>query len=126
MLGGTWSFGNKRNREIGRELFSKLTNKSVIRPYNNRLYLEDQYFLIQHVWPLAILNSTIHDSYFCREFGDKALPFPTKRPSLDCFISCNECCGKKENFNVSFQLSDKSVGKECPMACRKDKDWKFC
>jgi hypothetical protein len=127
MLGGTWSFCNKRNRIIGREIFLKITNKSIIRPYNNRLYLEDQFFLIHHVWPLAKLNSTIHDSYFCGEFGDKTLPFPTKRPSLDCFISCNECCIKIVNLtSIPLKLSNKSVSRECPITCRKNKNWKFC
>jgi len=125
MLGGAWSYSNQRNREIGREIFSKLTNKSIIRPYNNRLYLEDQYFLIHHVWPQAKLNSTVHDSYFCTEFGGTALPFPTQRESLDCFISCNNCCLKKSLLKTSL-ISDKSVGRECPYVCRKNKDWKFC
>ena len=125
MLGGTWSYSNQRNRKIGREIFLKLMNKSTIRPYNNRLYLEDQYFLIHHVWPLAKLNATIHDSYFCEEFDDESIPFPTKRENLDCFISCNNCCLVKEILKSS-SISVKSVGKECPLNCRKKKDWNYC
>ena len=124
MLGGAWSFANKRNRELGNEIFSKLTNPSIIRAYNNRLYLEDQYFLVHHVWPIAKLNSTIHDSYFCEEFGGK--PFPNRRENMDCFVSCSNCCLTRQQNMSRTLISEKSVGKYCPSACRKNNEWTFC
>ncbi len=126
MLGGTWSFSNIRNRIVGKELFRKLATFDVIRPYNNRIYLEDQFFLIHHIWPIAKQNATIHDSYYCKDFGGE--PFPTQRPSHDCFISCSNCCssGNSSDVVTEKRVGLYSVGKECPVECRKEINWNYC
>lgn len=127
ILGGLWSIALKRNRSLSSQIFSKLMNKNLIRPYNNRIYLEDQYFLVHHIWPLVQRHSMIHDSYYCDEFPSEGLvkAFPSQRANTGCFVSCSNCCEYTSN-KQNLQLSINSVGHICPIECRFDKNWIYC
>ncbi|RMZ98930.1 hypothetical protein BpHYR1_053548 [Brachionus plicatilis] len=127
ILGGLWSLATKRNRSLSSEIFTRLVNKNFIRPYNNRIYLEDQYFLAHYVWPLVQSQSLIHDSYYCKEFQSQGLikAFPNQRPNTECFVSCSNCCEYTMN-KTNSKLGIKSVGRTCPVECRFDKKWNYC
>ena len=124
MLAGLWGFFVSKNKTLAKEIYQILLNKEIMRPYNNKMYLEDQHFLTAYVWPKAKINSTIHDSFFCNEYG--GVPFPSKRENTNCFVSCSNCCLNKSNVMKTSFISKESVGRECPLVCRKNKEWNFC
>lgn len=127
ILGGLWSIASKRNRTLSIQIFLKLIDKSLIRPYNNRIYLEDQYFLIHHVWPLVQSQTLVHDSFYCTQFPTNGLvkPFPTQRPDTECFVSCSNCCENTMN-EAKAEHGIKSVSRMCPIECRFEIKWIYC
>lgn len=124
MQAGLWGLSVSKNRSLAKQIYQTLLNKEIMRPYNNKMYLEDQFFLTAYVWPTAKLNSTVHDSYFCNDYG--GIYFPTKRENTNCFVSCSNCCLNKTKLMKVGYISRESVGKECPLSCRKQKEWNFC
>lgn len=104
-------------------MFRTLIDKNVQYKYkwNDDNYKgADQEFLSKYIWPLAINNATMHDSYSCNFFGGE--PFPSERP-LDrfCFAACFwPCCDKKLNQTDRMP--------ECPIECRpkNHQDWIYC
>ncbi|CAF0726673.1 unnamed protein product [Brachionus calyciflorus] len=126
ILGGLWSLKSSLNRTLSKTIIQKLTNKNLIRPYNNKIYLEDQYFLTHHIWPIVKDKGFIHDSYYCEDFGSESFTkgFPSRRIDLGCFVSCIDCC--KTNHTSGQILNHKSVGKKCPKKFRFKKEWEYC
>ena len=63
---GLWGFKNFMDRKYGFSLYQMMSEPKNLLKYNNNSVNPkgyDQYFLSDHVWPLAKLNATIHDSY---------------------------------------------------------------
>ncbi len=118
MAGGLWGLKTKIDRNLAKYQYSKITSAFLSRWYT--LYSiekgRDQYLLNWYFWPYAKLNSTVHDSYTCLEFGG-GKPFPSQRPLYEnCFVGAPGCC---QDSNRLYRI-------ECPEACRFDKKWKFC
>lgn len=124
ILGGMWGFKNKLDRKLAAHLFRIILSKlvqywhQIISPeiFNKG---QDQNILREYFWPIARLNSTIHDSYHCEELGGRA--FPTKRPlGSSCFVGALGCC--EPNSQVKFNS-------KCPEKCRppdKVHEWIYC
>lgn len=115
MLAGMWGFRNKMDRFLSKWIYSKLVSKKLSLYYNLKSHENykglDQEFLADYVYPLIYSHSTVHDSFFCRNYFNSK-PFPTQRIVTD---------------HVGSRLLDNtSRTKECPVACRLNKDWKFC
>ncbi len=115
-----YGFANVRNRELSKKLFSILIDKKIAnRYYKNGVSVKglDQEFLREFFWEYAQKNSTIHDSYTCKEFQGK--PFPTQRPNSFCYVSCIYCC--EDNYKHR-------TNKECPIECRPEdhQNWIYC
>ena len=114
-----WGFHNKRDRNLGKEIFKKIIDPSIAKKYHTSGTKTktgpDQFFLADHVYPLIKSRSIIHDSYTCKNY-ENSKPFPTKRVA-DCFIGDSDMAGCG---NKTFH--------ECPVACRPDnhQDWIFC
>ena len=83
----------------------------------------DQFLLAYYFWPLAIKNSTIHDSYHCQVKdlgGEFSQPFPTRRPNGSrCHVGALGCCDTKSSLSI-IQI--------CPENCRpiEHRDWIYC
>ena len=73
---------------------------------------EDQEILTNQVWMHWDDEDIFqHDSYFC-EIYSGSRGFPTQR--------------KNESFNVFGAVGPEPFWEECPVACRRQKDWVFC
>ena len=124
IVGCCWGFANERSPKMAQSLFNVITNLYIANMYNvNQMNPKgyDQFLLSDYFWPLAKLNSTIHDSYTCNEF--KGMPFPKQRSELtSCFVGCvimYKCCYSSNISEPNFI---------CPIECRpsEHKDWKYC
>ena len=129
---------NVSRRSISRYLFNVITDPFVAKWYKYYpTYIkngQDQYLLERFVWPLAIYNATIHDSYHCsnKALGnsDESSPFPTQR-RFNCFVGQIGCCRESDTV---YSLSEPvSIGMNpitsiCPLECRPHdhKDWIYC
>jgi hypothetical protein len=119
MLGGMWGFQSFLNRSLSHLILNKIHNRELIKHYTGHA---DQTFLTDHVWPYAKSDALVHDSFHCTKgFGQKPVPFPTQRPSVNetnCFVGCiRPCCTRgKRPFN------------ECPKECRPKghPEWIYC
>ncbi len=118
--GGMWGFYNGRDRALGRQIFKKMTNKTIASRYHKSGAATkrgpDQFFLTDHVYPLIKTRSIVHDSYTCSSYKYSEA-FPTQRIG-SCFIGASGDqlhCEKKQFY-------------ECPLRCRpaEHKNWTYC
>jgi len=116
MLAGLWGFRLHKARKLGFQLFQRFVNPNVyewhrVNMNNNQA---DQQFLRDYFTEIVRHSVIIHDSFHCARLGGQ--PFPTQRPTSHyCHVGAYGCC----NLNVSFPH-------ECPVQCRKQKEWVFC
>jgi hypothetical protein len=116
ILGGMWGFYNERNRTLANRILNLILDKNISVRYNSNDKSPkgaDQHFLTSHVYGLIKVDSVIHDSYLCQNYGGQ--PFPTKRKG-NCFIGNPFDC----NITASFF--------KCPPQCRPKAhlDWESC
>ncbi|XP_046448599.1 uncharacterized protein LOC124197263 [Daphnia pulex] len=112
ILGGLWGAKvHQRRRDIGR-----VVEKMFKRPMPS-FHGVDQLLLKFYLWPLAVKDSVIHDSYCCETFPSSSLlPFPTRRQDSSSFVG-----------SVYTNQSLPSPGM-CPEKCRPQRhpDWNEC
>ncbi|KAK8724676.1 hypothetical protein OTU49_011205 [Cherax quadricarinatus] len=110
MVAGTWGGCNTWQASKATPIRDSMLKSSLA-------WNQDQPVLWAYMWPWAIMNVTIHDSYTCLRFPG-SLPFPTQRYN-DTFIGMR-------SYREEFK--NDGVRSECPMECRpaQHKDWKYC
>jgi hypothetical protein len=118
-----WSHANYRDRSTAMKVYDYIKDEKISILYNrngNSPKGSDQDFLATYVWPIAKMNATMHDSFFCDSFGAQASPFPTQRLKYFCFVPCSYCC--------SESLHNKIWTDVCPPKCRpkEHQDWIYC
>lgn len=119
-----WGHANVLDRQSGYRIYQNFITDKIQSEFNpgqtKNLKGYDQFYLTQHVWPMAKQNATMHDSYNCQVYGGD--PFPTQRPTdRYCFVTCFfPCCDLKHNQTARMP--------ECPLECRpKDHpEWTTC
>lgn len=116
MLAGLWGFQVHKARQLAFHLFKRFANPNMyewhrVNMNNNQA---DQIFLRDYFTDIVRHSVVIHDSFHCARLGGQ--PFPTQRPTSHyCHVGAYGCC----NLNASFPH-------ECPIQCRKQKEWVFC
>jgi hypothetical protein len=116
-----WGFYNKRDRKIASNLFDIFTDFNISEWYKSqKSKTSDQSILAYYVWPLALKNATIHDSYYCFVKGlGNSQPFPTKRTEYYCHVGHIGACNPNNKAKMSI----------CPEKCRPkahSKEWIYC
>ena len=120
ILGGMWTANVTSSimRDLWKGSFIGILNDNlayVTRQDKNRNIVKgpDQKILAGYIWPWAQHVSLSHDSYHCRGYKSSQ-PFPTQR-----IIEPNNFAGAIYFRNVTLKV-------ECPIECRKHKEWKYC
>lgn len=118
ILAGLWGASMKHARYLLFHIFQVMLMPNLVQFYLEG-YAGDQAFLRDHVWDFVKDNATIFDSYSCQQL--KGQPFPSQRPSTNCYLGCIRPCCDSITKNV-IKL------KPCPMECRPSKhpDWTYC
>ena len=119
-----WGFKSSVDRAKSNLIFERIIDKNIAIRYNQNMKSPkgaDQFFLSDHVYPLIVENSVIHDSFLCKNYKN-SLPFPTRRNGT-CHVAYMdnlEKCTKPSN--------EKLKSFECPLACRpaEHPDWLQC
>ncbi|XP_068219365.1 uncharacterized protein [Palaemon carinicauda] len=114
MLAGMWGGCNTWRPDM-----LNVTRRLLNGALEPQKYTQDDQNAMQKIlWNVASLNITVHDSYFCKAFGN-AKPFPTQRVNLT-YIGA-----KNYIYEPEF---DFPINKECPVVCRPPdhQDWKYC
>ena len=119
-----WGFNSSMDRNLSNLIMEKFIDKKISQKYNkdNKSPKKaDELFLAEHVYPLLVNNSVIHDSFWCKKHKNSS-PFPTKRNGT-CFVGSNskfkECMNPTTKQLESFK---------CPLECRpaNHSDWLQC
>ena len=133
ILAGMWGFKIAQNRSLTNYIYALITDKILAQSFNpvqsNERGEFDQHFLGQYVWPIAVKNSTAHDSYTCARY-ENSKPFPTRRLNPSCYVANLHLCD--ESLEPVAALNDSLLFKgslpACPDQCRSKEhpDWLYC
>ena len=112
LVGGGWG-ARLTDREQWEIIWTEILEDSLT--YSDRQKKgPDQYILTNHVWKVHFMSGSHifqHDSYLCESYPG-SIGFPTRR--------------KKESYNFILALSPEPLWEECPVSCRRNKEWEFC
>ena len=112
MLGGLWGARLATNRSGWKSIWTAIMGDPLSLSSRGSKGA-DQSLLRQHVWGKLDGGLMQHDSYFCDQWPEGSIGFPSQRQN------------STENFVGGYRYG-KPVWRECPKTCRRQETWKFC
>ena len=112
ILGGLWGARLTKNRSAWKSIWTAIMGDPLSLSTRGSKG-PDQSLLRRHVWGKLDGGVVQHDSYFCDQWPEGSIGFPSQRPN------------STENF-VGGYRNGKPVWRECPKKCRRQETWKFC
>ena len=113
MLAGLWGTKLMNSRDAWKSIWTAIMADPQSRSSREGKG-HDQTLLSRHVWGKLYGGVMQHDNYWCTQWPDGSLGFPSQRPN------------STENFVGGYRGYRKPVWLECPKECRRLQSWIYC